>query len=163
MKRFGGPMHQSASYQRAVEALRLVAEEEGLDPAQRAVAEALSELRQAAWIKRHGLEQSDGSIHWLELLGRRPGGEEQLLRLPGDDHVSLWLKGGKPDVYVSQPYALGVDTLREMARMADDHGLDVHVDAKSSWWFPGHTLFIEWRRAHHKDRGAPTREGRRRP
>lgn len=160
MKRFIGPRGLSARYRRAVEALRLVAQEEGLDQAQRAVGEALSDLRKDAWVKGHSLKPTDGSVFWSELLGKRPSREEELSRLPGDDHVTLWLKDGKPDVYVSQPYALGLDTLREMAQMADKHGLDVHVDAKSSWWFPGYTLFIEWRRAHRKGRGVLTRERR---
>ncbi len=35
------------------------------------------------------------------------------VHLPGSDHTTRWLKGGKPHIYVTQPYELGQDRLDE--------------------------------------------------
>lgn len=59
-----------------------------------------------------------------------------------NDHVSLWLRNGKPHVYVSQPYGLTLSDMRALVQFCDAHGLDAAVSARS-WRFPGSTLLIE--------------------
>lgn len=67
-------------------------------------------------------------------------------RPPGDDHGSLWLKDGKPHTYISQPYGLVQDQLREIVEFADAHGLRVEIGAARSFHFPGKTICVEYRR-----------------
>ena len=50
-----------------------------------------------AWGRRHGLSTAKPGSEWWRLLGRRSRGSYPE-RLPGDDHVSLWLRERKPEV-----------------------------------------------------------------
>jgi hypothetical protein len=64
---------------------------------------------------------------------------------PGDDHVSLWLREHKPEVYVSQPYGLTSNVVAEMLRAAELYGLMFTISTWPAWWNPGAVLFVEWR------------------
>jgi len=64
---------------------------------------------------------------------------------PGDDHPSLWLRDGVPAAYVSQPYQVTDEAA--MAAFAARYGLSFSVDAHGSWYVPGGTLLVIWRRA----------------
>jgi len=63
-----------------------------------------------------------------------------------DDHMALWLRGGKPAVFTSQPYAKDTadfrDLISEVAGVFEEHGLNLEVDPAASWWFPGRTILI---------------------
>jgi hypothetical protein len=79
---------------------------------------------------------------WWRLLRRRSQGTYPD-RLPGDDHVSLWLRERKPEVYVSQPYGLTSDVAAEMLRAAEFYGLKFTISTWPAWWNPGAVLFVE--------------------
>lgn len=61
---------------------------------------------------------------------------------PGTDHPSLWLRHGKPVVFVSQPYDLDGDTLRELLAFCDARSLHLHLSSSRSWHYPGKTLLV---------------------
>lgn len=44
-------------------------------------------------------------------------------------------------VYVSEPYGLGPDALREIGQLIDE-GWDVQVEADRAIWFPGRTVAV---------------------
>ena len=79
---------------------------------------------------------------WWRLLGRRSRGSYPE-RLPGDDHVSLWLRERKPEVYVSQPYGLTSNVVAEMLRAAELYGLMFTISTWPAWWNPGAVLFVD--------------------
>lgn len=81
---------------------------------------------------------------WRVLIGKKPNLHEED-RLPGDDHTELWVNGAK-QTYVSHPYHLTLETMREIVAMCDEHGLECTVDA-SSWYYPGGTIKLEWTKA----------------
>jgi hypothetical protein len=62
---------------------------------------------------------------------------------PGADHSSLWNRDGKPVVFVTQPYSLGVDTMRELVAFCDRWGLDACVSAWPSWHYPAAVVTVE--------------------
>ncbi len=112
-------------------------------------AQRLEEARDAsarAWGRRHGLSMARPGSEWWRLLGRRSRGSCPD-RLPGDDHVSLWLRERTPEAYVSQPYGLSSDVVAEMLRAAELYGLKFTISTWPAWWNPGAVLFVEWRRA----------------
>jgi hypothetical protein len=112
-------------------------------------AQRLDEARDAsarAWGRRHGLSMAKPGSEWWRLLGRGSRGSYPD-RLPGDDHVSLWLRDRTPEAYVSQPYGLSSDVVTEMLRAAEYYGLKFTISTWPAWWNPGAVIFVEWRRA----------------
>jgi hypothetical protein len=110
-------------------------------------AQRLEETREAsarAWGRRRGLTMANPGSEWWRMLGQRSRGYCPD-RLPGDDHVSLWLRGRKPEVYVSQPYGLSAALVAEMLRAAERYGLEFTISTWPAWWNPGAVLFVEWR------------------
>lgn len=92
-----------------------------------------AELRRA-WMNREGVTLAD---HHYCLLRVTAGGCRQVgaacLYLPGSDHTTLWMKDGKPHIYVTQPYDLDQERLDEMFRVCRRHGLTMRVDASPAW------------------------------
>lgn len=79
---------------------------------------------------------------WKSLIGLEGDAED---KLPGDDHTSLWLgKGGL--TYVSHPYDLRLRELTEIVDACEQHGLEVHIDARS-WLNPGSTMRVCYTKA----------------
>jgi hypothetical protein len=66
---------------------------------------------------------------------------------PGSDHSTLWLRGGRPEVFVTQPYNWGDDTAQAAVAFAREHGLRFTIRPDLSWHYPGHTMLVLWRRA----------------
>lgn len=62
------------------------------------------------------------------------------------DHVSLWRIGKHPLVYVSQPYTHGGESLTEkvpeFANYCSSIGLELVVDERATFYFPGHPTEI---------------------
>lgn len=148
MRRF---MHKPTDlYSRAVKALSLLCMAEGADAALRAYAEATWEEHQKQYAKKYGLKLSNGRICLARLLGKKCDYHSDHsgipCRPPGADHDSLWLKDGKPYVYVSQPYGLSAREMRELVSMCDRHGLEAYASAWPSWHFPGAVLTVEIKR-----------------
>jgi hypothetical protein len=62
-------------------------------------------------------------------------------RMPGLDHPSLFLMGGKAAVLISQPY--GLSEVKELMLWASSRPVTVRFDEWPSWHFPGKTKLVE--------------------
>lgn len=60
------------------------------------------------------------------------------------DHLSGWMRGGKPAVLVCQPYGIYPDELSEIMGLAQRYGFGVHIDG-TGWYGHGTTLIELWR------------------
>lgn len=90
----------------------------------------------ATWLGK----QAGGIKSWKRLFGCSPKADDGL---PGDDHVELW-SSDEGMRYVSHPYDLDFETLKEMVHVADEHGLEFSVSG-TSWYYPGRTMRVLWR------------------
>lgn len=133
--------HRTPTYEKAVAALIALQEENPglLTPA---YAEASTCYRKHTYRKRYGLKRSPGRNVFERLIGKHT--YTNVFRR-WMDHSSLWLKDGRPYLFVGQPYGLTLRDLREIAALCDEHGLTAEVDAGLSWWYPGRTLLVEMR------------------
>lgn len=61
---------------------------------------------------------------------------------PAADHVTLWLRDGKPAMLVSQPYGLRYEDLKATVEYAEENGLRVFIDAALSWHYASATLAV---------------------
>ncbi|EEG78368.1 hypothetical protein [Dethiobacter alkaliphilus] len=120
----------------AVDSLKRCSEA-GIDPEQ-LFATVTSKERKKAWAEKHGLTESRGATTLKKFLGKDPGRKYP----PGADHKSIWNKDGKPYAYVMQPYSLGWTDLKALVDFCEQHGLDMSMDAQSSWDYPGRTMLI---------------------
>lgn len=89
--------------------------------------------------------------HWRRLLGQSPKngryrGADDYQNV--DDHCSLWNRDRKYWAYISQPYVLETDDLREIVKRCDENGLHAQVRADASWHFPGMTVAVIWTREY---------------
>jgi hypothetical protein len=71
--------------------------------------------------------------------------ESLCVELPGADHAELWLLDGRPYAYLSHPYGMGIDVMRQAIAVCDAWGLTMDVEA-ASWYYPLGTLCVEVRR-----------------
>lgn len=92
-----------------------------------------------------GLRLSKGTKDVMRLFGKRNKVGDLPFQPPGSDHSSLWNQHGMPERFISQPYDLQMDTLREMLKFCDKRGLTLGVHG-GSWYFPGATILVEFRR-----------------
>lgn len=136
-------------YFKAVGALRALMEAQDEDAASRAYAEAVAEAYEASFARSRGLKPSQGHACVYRLIGRRCQGTH--LAPPGGDHDTLWLKDGRPEIYLMQPYGLGWRKMRELIAFCLQHGLKADVDVWPSFHFPGHVLSVcltrDWKEA----------------
>lgn len=143
--RFLSRKERTPLYEAAVAALQALSEEGGSPT--RAFAEAVAETRQQRFGARHKVKPSGGSATIARLIGKGLSQEDRyLLRPPGADHDSLWLRDGKPVMFVTQPYELHRDGMREIVAFCDQWNLDVTVDTADSWHFPGWTTLLRYER-----------------
>ncbi|MBV8860031.1 MAG: hypothetical protein JOZ02_24075 [Acidobacteria bacterium] len=140
---------RSARYKAALKALRELAEEEGLDKAKLAHAEATWDIRLEQWAGSNGLTKSKRHGCIATLLGEKCEGiryDGIPCSAPGGDHTSFWLRDGEPAVYISQPYALRLPDMQELLSLSQKYDLDVTIHpADESFYFPGGTLMVEIR------------------
>jgi len=66
--------------------------------------------------------------------------------IPHYDHPSLWLKDGKPSVYICHLYPFGNHTAREIINFCEKRDLTVFFRAGMSFWNPGRTIAVIVRR-----------------
>ena len=157
-RRFIKPESRSEAFDRAVKALIVVLEKEGLDTAQRAAAEALSEGMQESQLLADYADNSRASYAKghpciSRIVGRNcPTNRMRLTcpdglgcRPPGVDHDSMILRNGRPEKFITHPYGLDEEQLREMLAFADRFSLEINIDGFSSH-FPGRTIRVVWRR-----------------
>ncbi len=136
-----------------VKAIRKVHKAHGSDKANRAYAEAMSDVDRKEWAECNGFVQVEGGHEWfVRFLGKTcicmTGGDCGLaawepLRVPYLDHTSYWQGEDGRKVLVAQPY--GLRDLRELGAWADRHDLTIKVSAWS-FYFPGRSLMIEVQR-----------------
>lgn len=109
--------------------------EEDLNMAQTVFSCAVGDLMQPK-----GLKESPRRS-WERLIGKidREGLEE---RLPVSDHDSLWLKDGKPYVYVMQPYSADDVQLEKLIQICKKNNLTFFIDAHS-FYSPAGTISIK--------------------
>lgn len=142
---------------RVMAELQRLTEEAGADLTSRVYASAVAAGTCETWAKTRGLRLSprhpclgrlrDGRCWEVWEWRRGESAKERIpCQLPGADHASLWLKAGKPAVYVSQPYHLPWETLQEMMAFAERWHLMVDVESWPSWHFPSRVLTILVRR-----------------
>lgn len=131
-------------YEKAVAALVALREE---DPSlmSAAYAEAATTYKEQAYCRKHGVNRSRAGNTFDRLIGRRKDYGYSSLWQRWMDHPSLWLKGGRPHIFVGQPYGLTLRDLQEIVALCDEYGLTAEVDAGLSWWYPGSTLLVEMR------------------
>lgn len=136
--------HRTPAYEKAVAALIALREEDPglMTPA---FAEAATTYKEQVYRRRHGLNKSRAGNTFDRLIGKRTYFGYNNLWQRWMDHSSLWLKDGRPYLFVGQPYGLTLRDLREIAALCDEHGLTAEVDAGLSWWYPGRTLLVEMR------------------
>jgi len=124
------------------------------------------EKAKKAWAKKHGLkEQTQYPFCVHEITGRKCkheyrgicscGPSIDFCTPPHGDHESMWLKDGKPHVFVSQPYGLSHNKLMDILQYCEMAGLELTITSYPAWYYPGHVLFLEFRAAGEK----PTWEG----
>lgn len=140
----------SEKYKRAVSALRRLLAEEGEVAVSRAFAEVAEEARKNNFLKAHKLEApTNNHVCYHRLMGEPCPGDKcyspQLI--PHADHCSEWEQDGKTKMIISQPYYLAYSELKATIDFCEKHGLEVMIDAKSSWHFPGTTISVQFRRA----------------
>lgn len=135
---------RTPAYEKAVAALIALREEDPglMTPA---FAEAATTYKEQVYRRRHGLNKSRAGNTFDRLIGKRTYFGYNNLWQRWMDHSSLWLKDGRPYLFVGQPYGLTLRDLREIAALCDEHGLTAEVDAGLSWWYPGRTLLVEMR------------------
>jgi len=145
---------KSKTYREAVQALRKLLREEGLDIAGRASAEATCGAALRDYVRSNKVrEWSDWHSCYHRLLGEeclgvrsQTGICDSPTCIPGADHVTEWTQRGKTCVIVSQPYYLDYPTVRQTVEFCDAHGLRADITASPSWHFPGRVLTVEYRR-----------------
>jgi hypothetical protein len=116
------------------------------DEVDRVYAEAAAPHREQLW-RSIGFKQSSGIVCIQRVIGQRCNHYDMTrCRPPGTDHPRLLLRDGKPHSYVSEPYDLDMETLREMLAFADVNGLTFDLRQERAVHFPGHTACVVWRR-----------------
>ena len=85
-----------------------------------------------------GLKHTTGSIDFMRLVGKR---SEFIGAEPWEDHCSLWIKNGKPYLFVSEPYDLDISDMKGLIRICEAYGLEFNVRGWSRW-NPGDTSAI---------------------
>jgi hypothetical protein len=61
---------------------------------------------------------------------------------PADDHGVMLDRAGEPYLYLSEPYGLGYDSLRQIISFCERHGLVAGIDAAESIWNPGRSTAV---------------------
>jgi|CZCA01.1.fsa_nt_gi hypothetical protein len=132
--------NRTPAYLAAVRALNALAVEDR-DAVDQAYIEAGRGFRRETYIKRRGVKPTTGNPFIERLTGARV--VPNPVRFGWMDHVSLWIKDGKPFSFVTQPYGLSLEDLKEIVAYCEEHNLDVFVDAGMSWHYPGSTVAVE--------------------
>jgi hypothetical protein len=131
----------------AIKAMQKCVEGAGEDLASRAAAEVLSWGRKERWAEIYGLKESGGRLCVQRLLGKnciRYNMRDSFCdcQPPGADHASLWLKHGKPHVYVMQPYPMQQESWERLFAFCKKYGLQADIDTWPAWHFPGRVHHI---------------------
>jgi len=111
----------------------------------RAFSDFIAIKTKKVWTERYGLKKSGSWDVSLDvLLGKRSdrGVYPPLNLPPGNDHATLWNYGGKPAVYVYQPYWITHAHLMGLAELAKKYGFYIDMPGWANFYYPGQTVFI---------------------
>ena len=134
---------ESALYIETVKKIRELVSAEG--DVGRAYAEAVRDHSKAVYLRTRGLKPTSGRVDLCRLTGKRARADNGYY-MGWIDHPSLWIKDGKPEVFISQPYQLSLEDMRELIATCDAFGLEAMVDTWPSWHFPTGVLTIKVRK-----------------
>lgn len=141
---------KSQKYIETVEKIKDLVKTDGLDAAGRAYAEATSEQLKKDYAESRGLKPTTGRVDLCRLIGRQVKGHPSLgagwYSGRWIDHPSLWIKNGKPDVFISQPYHLSLEDMAQLISICNEFGLEATVSTWPGWHFPGAVLSVQVRK-----------------
>lgn len=109
---------------------------------------AIAESRMSAFGAAYKVTLAKSSHCIQRLLGKSCAVNRHKIcdcRPPGDDHGDLWMKDGKPHLWVSQPYKIGGNTLLKSLEFAKANNLEIDISAEASYYYPGRTFAIIYR------------------
>jgi hypothetical protein len=125
--------------------LQGLAEAEGVTSVHAAYAEAVAEKYLVDFMRTRQVFRRPGThVCLYRLLGKRcpryscPSPS----MIPGADHMSEWLQGGKTVCLISQPYGLSYDAMRDTVTFCERYGLEADIHTWPSWHCPGAVLTL---------------------
>ena len=102
------------------------------------------------WAKREGLALYRGDTCIQKLWSRKCDHTGNDCLPPRADHVSMWKRFGKVDVFVSQPYGMSWRVLLDTIEFCDKHKLQFSIDTWPAWHNPGSVLMVTYERSYPK-------------
>ncbi len=149
----------SPKYMRAVGALTDLLEAEGADNVGRAYAEAVWEAERKAYLKTRGVRVASRAC-FHRLTGEKCDGSEwNQYGLPFD-HQSLLVIGRTAKAFLSQPYDISLEHMRNIVAVCDRKRLDANISTWPAWHYPGGVISLEFTGA---GEGIANRLGNREP
>ena len=141
MRQFLVGKDRTAAYLQTLRAMRALMAVQGSDAVSRAYAEVVADEHREVFAKSRGLKQSDGRLCVQRLVGKQCNFQD--CAPPAGDHDTLWLKDGKPALYLMQPYGLNWENMKKLVAFCERRGLKASVDTWPSFAFAGWVLSIE--------------------
>lgn len=135
----------STVYEKAVLALHALLETEGADRVRRACADVTSEVNKKRFAEINGLKQARyAELHRLMPKPVRNPMDRILINNGSNfiDHPSLWLKDGKPVIFLSEVYEMNEEKIGELSSFCEKNDLRWIVRALPSAHFPGAIMTI---------------------
>jgi hypothetical protein len=150
---FMSKQHRTPAYERAVEVLRALLQQQSLDDVERAFAEVASPVIAAKVAKGYTPSNPNRHVCVHRLVGERcpedrglHGRRCETQYLPAVDHLSGWKQDGKLTRIISQPYGMSYENVKKTVEFCERWGLEADISAWHSWHFPGHTLAVTYER-----------------
>jgi hypothetical protein len=148
-------MSQFIESKRQTDAYRLAVRALGeLEPSMRLAAYAEVESHdQEVSLAASGLKDTKGSVCLARLLGKQctashyadPGDDFSVRphTIPRGDHDRLFVRAGKPVLFLSQPYGIALQELRKLVQLCDRCSLNLQIDTWPAPHFPGRVLSVQ--------------------
>jgi len=143
----------SEKYKKAVAILQELLEAEGYGVVNRAYAEVVADSVRENFASSGIKQRTTGHVCIHRLLGkpRCPNNAYNFCTspsgLPGNDHPTEWVgEDGKTKCIVCQPYGLSYDQIKAVVEFCERHGLEASISAILSWWFPGWTVSLIYKK-----------------
>ncbi len=133
MSRFKEEIRKSEKYKEVVETIRKIIEENGIDEANRAYADAVHESLLRLFCQENDMRKSASKAHKNTLCTKMSG---NFL-----DHREAFLNMNSVKAVISHPYYLDLEDLKKMVESCENKKLDVFIDTKS-WYFPSRTMRV---------------------
>ncbi|MBM4288882.1 MAG: hypothetical protein FJ135_12220 [Deltaproteobacteria bacterium] len=125
----------------AKQALQKVLEAYGEDVATQVFGSVVADARCRTFCHLQGVKQIHCGAYLEKMKGKKRPAVPKIP--PAMDHGTLWGKDGKtPSLFVSQPYKLAHNHLRQVMDFCEANGLEVEIAGWPSWWKPGMALTV---------------------